>query len=110
MMLVEPDPVIAEPVELLPGGEMLGIGARGDLRVEVPFGQRIGQLIADFQMVELLAIGQKIKDENFHLVTSPRRSLWAVRTRYNRNPVCTIVQLALAEGVTRDGWGSPELS
>ena len=35
VMLVEPDPVIAEPVELLPGVEMLGIGARRDLRLEM---------------------------------------------------------------------------
>ena len=35
MMLVEPDPVIAEPVELLPGVEMLGIGARRDFGLEM---------------------------------------------------------------------------
>ena len=33
MVLVEADPVIAEPVELLPGLEMLGIGAHRDVRL-----------------------------------------------------------------------------
>jgi hypothetical protein len=50
MVLVEPDPVIAEPVEFLPGLEMLGIGARRDLRPEVLLRERIGQFAADFQM------------------------------------------------------------
>ena len=70
MMLVEPDPVIAEPVELLPGVEMLGIGPRRDFGLEMPFRQRIGQLVADLQMIELLAIGQEIKDKDFHALTS----------------------------------------
>ena len=65
-MLVEPDPVIAEPVELFPGFEVLGIGPRRDLGFEVFVGQRIGQLVADLQMFELLAVRQEIEDKNFH--------------------------------------------
>ncbi len=66
MMLVEPDPVIAEPVQFLPGFEMLGIGPDGDFGLEMPARQRIGELVADFQMVELFAIGQQIEDEDLH--------------------------------------------
>ncbi len=85
VMLVEADAVIAEPVELLPGGEMLGIGARRDLGLEMLLRQRIGQLAADFQMVELLAIGQQVKDKDFHRITSPRAiSLGPARCWFNR--------------------------
>ncbi len=35
MVLVEPDTVITEPVELFPGFEMLGIGPRRDIGFEV---------------------------------------------------------------------------
>ncbi len=71
MMLVEPDPVIAEPVHLLPGGEMLGIGARRDFRLEVLFRERIGQFAADLEMLELFAIRQQVKDEHFHCACLP---------------------------------------
>ena len=57
-MLIEPDPVITEPVELFPGFEVLGIGPCRHLRFEVFVGQRIGQLVADLQMLELLAVSQ----------------------------------------------------
>ncbi len=73
MVLVEPDAVIAEPVHLLPGLEMLGIGAHRDLGFEVLLRQRIGQLVADLQMVELFAIGQEIEDEDLHVVRQPPR-------------------------------------
>jgi hypothetical protein len=66
MMLVETDAVIAEPVELLPGCEMLLIGARRHRRAEMPAGQRIRQLAADLQMFELLAVRQEIEDEDLH--------------------------------------------
>ena len=85
VMLVEADAIIAEPVELLPGGEMLGVGARRDLGREMLSRQRIGQLAADFQMFELLAIGQQVKDKDFHSITSPRAiSLGPARCRFNR--------------------------
>ena len=74
------------------------------------FGERIGQLVADLQMVELLAIGQEIEDKDFHALTSATQSLWAAPSRFNRNPVCSIVKLGFLEGVTSDGWHSPELS
>src|SRR5262249_35450528 len=66
VVLVEPDPVIAEPVELFPGVEMLAIGPGRDLGVEMFVGQRVGQLVAELQMLELLAISQEIEDKNFH--------------------------------------------
>ena len=44
-MLVEADAVIAEPVDLLPRREMLGIGARRDVGLEMLAPQRIGQLV-----------------------------------------------------------------
>src|SRR5271170_8038944 len=66
MVLVEPDPVIAEPVKLFPRVEVLGIGSRRDLRIEVLLRQRIGQFAADLQMVQLLPIGQQIEDKDFH--------------------------------------------
>ena len=74
MMLVEADAVIAEPVELLPCREMLGIGARRDFGLEVLLAKRIGQLAADFQMFELLAIRQQIKDKDFHGFHFPGRA------------------------------------
>ena len=58
MVLVEPDTVITEPVELFPGFEVLGIGPRRHIRFEVFVRQRIRQLVADLQMLELLAVGQ----------------------------------------------------
>ena len=70
-MLVEADAVVAEPVELLPGLEMLGVGAHRDVGLEVLLGQRIGQLVADLQMVEVLAIGQQIEDEDLHWFGCP---------------------------------------
>jgi hypothetical protein len=66
VMLVEPDAVIAQAVELFPGFEMLCIGACRYLRLEKLLGQRIWQLVVDFQMIELLAIRQEIEDEDFH--------------------------------------------
>jgi hypothetical protein len=41
-MLVEADAIVAEPVHLLPDREMLGIGARRDLRIEMILRQGIG--------------------------------------------------------------------
>ena len=66
MMLVEADAVIAELVHLLPGVEMLGIGAHRDIGLEVAAGKRVGELAADLEMVELFAIGEQVEDEDFH--------------------------------------------
>ena len=71
MVLVEPDAVIAEAIEFFPGRDVLGIGPYGDLGFEVLVGQWIGQLVADLQMIELFAVGQEIKDEDFHYCPSP---------------------------------------
>src|SRR5579863_10435171 len=71
MVLVEADPVIAEPVQQLPGVEMLLIGAHRRPGIEMPLRQRVGQFgLAAFQMVEIGVIGQQIEDEDFH-ATSP---------------------------------------
>jgi hypothetical protein len=71
MVLVEPDAVITQAVQFLPGLEVLGIGPRRDLGVEVFFRQRIGQLVADFQVPELLAVSKEIEDKDFHVVRQP---------------------------------------
>jgi hypothetical protein len=45
VMLVEADAVVAQAIERLPRLEMLGVGLRRDLRLEVLRRQRIGQLL-----------------------------------------------------------------
>ena len=72
MMLVETDAVIAEAVHFLPGIEMLGVGANGDVGLEVTVRQRIGEFAADLEMVKLFAVGEQIEDENFHGRASPK--------------------------------------
>ena len=86
MVLVEPDAVIAQPVELFPGLEVLGIGPRRDLGLEVFLWQRVGQLVADLQVLELFAISQEIEDEDLHLVRQPPRD--AGRSD-RRRPICS---------------------
>ncbi len=66
MMLVEADPVIAQAVHLFPGIEMLGVRTDRHVRLEMPLAQGIGQLRARLQMVEVLAVGQKVEDKDFH--------------------------------------------
>src|SRR5471032_901838 len=67
MMLVEADAVIAQPVELLPRVEMLGVGPHRHLGLEVLLAQRIGQLgVPALEMIEILAIGEEIENEDFH--------------------------------------------
>ncbi len=71
MVLVEADPVIAQAVEKLPGVEMLLIGAHRGRRIEMPLGERVGELgLAAFQMVEIGVIGQEVKDKDFHCAAS----------------------------------------
>jgi hypothetical protein len=65
-MLVEPDAVIAQPIELFPGFEVLGIGAYCDVGLEMLLRQRVGQLASDLQVFELLTVGQEIEYKNFH--------------------------------------------
>jgi hypothetical protein len=65
-MLVKADAVVAEPIHLLPGLEMLGIGANRDVGLEITVRERVGQLAADLEMVELFAVGEQIKDEDLH--------------------------------------------
>src|ERR1019366_7539393 len=66
MMFIETDAVIAETVHFFPGIEMLGVGANGHVRLEVPVRQRVGEFAADLEMVELFAIGEQVENENFH--------------------------------------------
>ena len=66
MMLVEAHAVVAELVHLLPGRQMLGIGADGDVRLEEFLAQRIGQFRADLHVLEAFAIGQQIEDKDLH--------------------------------------------
>jgi hypothetical protein len=73
VMLVEPDAVIAQAVELFPGLEVLGIGARGDLGLEVFLWQWVGQFVVDLQVLELLTICNKIEDKDLHVVRHPPR-------------------------------------
>jgi hypothetical protein len=72
-MLVEPGAVIAEPIELLPSLEMFGIGPCRDLRLEILLRQRIGQLVADLQMLELFTVRQEIENEDLHRIVPPGR-------------------------------------
>src|SRR6185312_14512398 len=62
----EADAVIAKPVHFLPGFEVLRIGTNRDVRLEVAVGERIRQLAADLEMIELFAIGEQVKNENLH--------------------------------------------
>ena len=66
VVLVEPHAVVPEPVHRLPGGEVLGVRADGHIRLEVPPGQGPRQLLAVFQMVQMLAVGQQVEDEDVH--------------------------------------------
>ena len=74
-MLVEPDSVITQAVELLPGFQMLGIGPGRHLGFEIFVGQRVGQLVADLQVLKLFAIGQEIENKHFHRIAPPGRTL-----------------------------------
>jgi hypothetical protein len=67
MMLVEADTVETEFVQFLPSIEMLGIGLNGDFGIEMTLGERVGKLAIDFQMFDVLTIGKKVEDENFHV-------------------------------------------
>src|SRR6516165_8199194 len=73
-MLVEPDAVIAQPIELLPGFEMFGVSPRRDLRFEIFLLQRVGQLAPDLQVLKLFTVSQEIEYKNLHYFgASPSR-------------------------------------
>jgi len=69
VVLVEPDAVIPQPIELLPSLEVFGIGSRRNLRLEILLWQRVGQLVADLQVLELFAVSQEIEYKNLHRIT-----------------------------------------
>ena len=66
MVLVEADAVVAQAVELLPRVEMLGVSAHRHVGLEMLLAERIGQLGALLDMVEVLAVGEQVEDEDFH--------------------------------------------
>jgi hypothetical protein len=45
---------------------MLGVGADGSVRFEVPLAQRVGQFGAGFQMLEIFTVGEKIENKDVH--------------------------------------------
>src|SRR6516225_12359644 len=72
-------------------------------------GQRIRQLVADLQMIELLPVSQEIENKNFHRIAlaadlpSPR-TVGFGKTRFNQNPDSPIVGARnLPQGVKSDG-------
>ena len=66
-MLVQADAVKAELVHLLPGLEVLLVGLRRDFGIVVIVGQRVGQILRRFVLIEVLAVGEEIEDEDFHV-------------------------------------------
>jgi len=71
MVLVEPDAVITQAVQFLPGFEVLGVGSCRDFGLEILLGQRIGQLVVDFQVLELLPVSKEIEDKDLHVIRQP---------------------------------------
>jgi hypothetical protein len=66
MVLVEPETVVTEAIDLFPCVQVLRVGADRDVRLEVPGGERVGQFVADFQVVEMFAVRQQIEHEDPH--------------------------------------------
>jgi hypothetical protein len=66
VVLVEPHAVEAEALERFPRGEVLGVGAHRHVGLEMAAGQGPRQLLALLQMVQVLAIGQQVEDEDVH--------------------------------------------
>ena len=65
-MLVQADAVIAEPVHLLPHGEMLLVGARRGLGIEIRFRQRKGHVPPGLELVEMTVEREKVEQEDLH--------------------------------------------
>ena len=65
-MLVQADAVVAELVHLLPALEVLFVGPRRDLGIEVIQRQRVGEVLGFLVLVEMLGVGQQVEDEDFH--------------------------------------------
>src|SRR5215472_10792566 len=89
---------------------MLGIGPCRYLGLEVFVGQRIGQLAVDFQMLELLAVSQQIKDEDLHRIPLPGRYFASTHGRCRQNSFqpksecdLALVRAVAAVGRARDG-------
>ena len=57
-MLVEAQTVETQTLHLIPDLEMLLIGARGHLGVEMLAGQGIGQIALGFGEIEMAVVGQ----------------------------------------------------
>ena len=67
VVLVQPDAVEAELVHLLPGLQVLLVSLRRDLAIVMIVRQRIGQILGCFVLVEVLAVGEQVENENFHV-------------------------------------------
>ncbi len=67
VVLVQPDAVEAPALELLPGFEVLDVGARRHLRIEMRLGQRIRKPFARrLELIEMLAVRKQVHDVHFH--------------------------------------------
>ena len=67
VVLVQADAVVAEPVHLLPHREMLLVGARRDLRLEIGARQRKRHVPPRLELVEVAVIGQQVEQEDLHV-------------------------------------------
>ena len=71
--------------------------------------QRIGQLGADLQMLELFAIGQQVEEEDFHRAAPPsvrdRRLPWGIGTGIGKPGVARCPGRAFARSRIYDGFG-----
>ena len=101
MVLVEPDPVKAAFVEQLPGVEMLLVGAHRGVAVEIPAGERIGQLaLAALQMIEIGVVGEQVEDKYLHEVASPTVN-GAARVRRTRSAVAAAATRAMKHALRK---------
>jgi hypothetical protein len=85
VVLVQTDAVIAEPVHLLPDGEVLLVGARRDFRVEIRAAQRKRHMTAGLELVEVTVERQEIEQKDLHgcsfFRVAPVESALAARRR-----------------------------
>ncbi len=66
---LRPRPSKPSAIHLLPDREVLLVGARGDLGVEVLAGQRIGDEAAGLELVEVLPVRQQVHQIDFHEIS-----------------------------------------
>ena len=66
MVLVETHAIVPELVHLLPHGEMLLVGTRRDLRIEIRARQRERHVPARLELVEVPIERQQVEQKNLH--------------------------------------------